>query len=317
MIKPIIFFSHSSKDKEYLKTLKNKILTITSNTIEVFQSSDGESIPFGNNWIHKIEENLKNCKIMFVFISPNSLRSNWIYFESGFAYSKGVKVIPIGINGIDIGKLAPPINLLQGFNITSHEGLNNIITIINREFTSSFPEDFQPEDHQNLITKSPNFQNQRDQFDLIDYIETNFHANLKDNKLNDDALINIKNYLKTNSIKFSTDDYQRIYLHGAVISRNGGDFQIKIDQLKLTENLKIIADLINLVYEKPLDKYWFRIKFFETINLLTVDFKLSSRLQNIGIEMSEEKGDIYSYKSLLFALDDIDKIERTKGFGKD
>lgn len=52
---------------------------------------------------------------MFVFVSPESLSSSWIYFESGFAYAKGVKVIPIGIKGVDIGKLKPPLNLLQGF----------------------------------------------------------------------------------------------------------------------------------------------------------------------------------------------------------
>ena len=122
MEKPIIFFSHSSRDKKYLIALKNKILHLTSNTIEIFQSSDGESIPFGNNWVHKIEYNLNTARLMFVFVSPNSLKSNWLYFESGYSYSKGIKVIPIGINGIDIGKLAPPINLLQGFNITSFEG---------------------------------------------------------------------------------------------------------------------------------------------------------------------------------------------------
>ena len=105
MEKPIIFFSHSSKDKEFLLTLKNKLLRKTSKTIEIFQSSDGESISFGNNWIHKIEENLNYSKLMFVFLSPNSIKSNWIYFESGYSYSKGIKVIPIGINGIDVGSL--------------------------------------------------------------------------------------------------------------------------------------------------------------------------------------------------------------------
>ena len=154
MEKPIIFFSHSSKDRNFLISLKNKILRITSNTIEIFQSSDGESIPFGNNWIHRVENNLNETKLMFVFISPNSLKSNWIYFEAGYSYSKGIKVIPIGLFGIDIGQLAPPINLLQGFNITSFEGLNNLITIINREFSTTFSENFNIDDYEELISKS-------------------------------------------------------------------------------------------------------------------------------------------------------------------
>ena len=134
MDKPIVFFSHSSKDKEYLLTLKNKLLSKASNAIEIFQSSDGQSIPFGNSWVYKIEEKLKKSKIMFVFISTNSIHSNWIYFESGYSYANSLKVIPIGINGIDIGDLGPPINLLQGFNITTYEGLNNLISIINGVF---------------------------------------------------------------------------------------------------------------------------------------------------------------------------------------
>src|SRR5690554_3522596 len=95
---------------------------------------------------------------MFVFVSPNSLKSNWLYFESGYSYSKGIKVIPIGINGIDIGKLAPPINLLQGFNITSFEGLNNLITVINREFSCTFTEKFDNDDYEEILSNSDNSQ---------------------------------------------------------------------------------------------------------------------------------------------------------------
>ena len=102
MSKPTIFFSHFSKDKEIVLKIKNKLMKFTSNTIEIFQSSDGESIPFGTNWIHKVEDGLKNSKVMFVFITENSISSGWIYFEAGFAYSKGIHVIPVGL-GINVG----------------------------------------------------------------------------------------------------------------------------------------------------------------------------------------------------------------------
>ena len=67
-------------------------MKITSGVIQIFMSSDGQSIPFGNNWVHKIEEGLNNAKIMFVFVTPTSIESGWIYFEAGFAYSKGIEV---------------------------------------------------------------------------------------------------------------------------------------------------------------------------------------------------------------------------------
>lgn len=205
MEKPIIFFSHSSKDKEFLVTLKNKLLRKTSNTIEIFQSSDGASISFGNNWIHKIEENLNYSKLMFVFLSPNSIKSNWIYFESGYSYSKGIKVVPIGINGIDIGSLAPPINLLQGFNITSSDGLNNLTTIINREFSTSFPEDFNNDDYEELLTLSNNSVIDNYYSKYIDFVQTEFGKNLQNNNFKENIYHEIVEYLKEHSFRYNVD----------------------------------------------------------------------------------------------------------------
>lgn len=45
----------------------------------------------------KVEEGLQVAKIMFVFVTENSISSGWIYFEAGYAYSNGIQVIPVGI----------------------------------------------------------------------------------------------------------------------------------------------------------------------------------------------------------------------------
>lgn len=126
-------------------------------------SSDGQSIPFGHNWIHKIEEGLNKAQIMFVFVTPISLNSAWIYFEAGFAYSKNVEVIPVGV-GVNIAQLKAPLNLLQGFDITSADSLNNFITIINRKFDLNFPESFSDVDYQAVYNSDA-------------YLPTNFDFN--------------------------------------------------------------------------------------------------------------------------------------------
>lgn len=151
MNKPTLFFSHSSKDRDMILTIKNKLMSATGGVLDIFMSSDGQSIPFGTNWIHKIEEGLNDAKIMFVFVTENSLPSGWIYFEAGFAYNKGIKVIPVGI-GVDIGALKAPLNLLQGFNITSGDSLNNFISVVNKEFEYSFAEKFTAEDYGETIS---------------------------------------------------------------------------------------------------------------------------------------------------------------------
>ncbi len=45
-MKPTVFFSHSSLDRDRIKPIKEHILDKTGNTIQIFMSSDGASIPF-------------------------------------------------------------------------------------------------------------------------------------------------------------------------------------------------------------------------------------------------------------------------------
>lgn len=172
MTKPSIFFSHSSKDKDALVVLKNIIDRKTGKALDIFLSSDGQSIPFGTNWVNRIEQGLKNAKIMFVFVTPNSINSKWIHFESGFAYSKGINVIPVGLYEY-IDNLTPPLSLLQGFNISTHDSLNNIIAIINKEFNLAFAEDFIYDDlvaiKSNMTIKNNSWFNSIDSIEGIVY----------------------------------------------------------------------------------------------------------------------------------------------------
>ncbi|MDG9311049.1 toll/interleukin-1 receptor domain-containing protein, partial [Streptococcus pneumoniae] len=73
MNKPTVFFSHSSLDKEIAKSLKDKLIEYTGGTVQIFVSSDGESIPFGKNWLSTIERGLEESRIMFLLVTPNSI----------------------------------------------------------------------------------------------------------------------------------------------------------------------------------------------------------------------------------------------------
>src|SRR5215213_4020813 len=97
MAKPSVFFSHSSRDAAPLARLKELLLTKTGSALDIFMSSDGQSIPLGRNWVHELQLALDQSKLMFVFVSPQSLQSAWLFFESGFSYAKGVRVVPVGV----------------------------------------------------------------------------------------------------------------------------------------------------------------------------------------------------------------------------
>lgn len=218
MNKPTLFFSHSSKDKDMVLAIKNKVMQYTSGTLEIFQSSDGESIPFGTNWIHKVEEGLKEAKVMFVFVTEKSVASGWIYFEAGYAYSKGVHVIPVGV-GVNVGDLKAPLNLLQGFNITSADSLNNFLTIINREFNYSFPAQFTPQDYDEVISISLPAEMGATHFDeivrTIDYELLAEYSDGKGGTIKHDIAAyfdSIVKYLDDNAIPYSlTDPYRERY----------------------------------------------------------------------------------------------------------
>jgi TIR domain-containing protein len=147
MSKPTVFFSHSSLDQRPLARLKDLFLSKTGGSIDVFLSSDGQSIPFGRNWVHSVEQALEQAKLMLVFVTPASIRSNWLYFESGYAYSKGLRVVPVGIFGADLAAIPPPLSLLQGFNVASEAGMGNIIAVANEVFGHKHAEHFTIEEY--------------------------------------------------------------------------------------------------------------------------------------------------------------------------
>jgi hypothetical protein len=145
-VKPIVFISHSSRDADAMGRLKDLLVVKTSGTVEFFLSSDGTSIATGHNWIEEIFLALSKASVLFAFLSPSSLQSQWMFFEAGLAYNRRIRVIPVGIFGVDIGEIPPPLGLLQGFNIESAIGLNKIIETINAVFSHSHPLSFRQQD---------------------------------------------------------------------------------------------------------------------------------------------------------------------------
>jgi hypothetical protein len=119
-------------------------------------SSDGQSVPFGKNWVHEVQQALEQCDLMFICLTPASLISQWIFFEAGFAYSKGIEVVPVGILGVDLNHVKAPLNLLQGFNVTSFQGLNNFIAVINKSLGHDHDESFAERDWDDAIGDSSN-----------------------------------------------------------------------------------------------------------------------------------------------------------------
>lgn len=342
MSKPTLFFSHSSKDKDMVLAIKNKVMQYTSGTLEIFQSSDGESIPFGTNWIHKVEEGLKEAKVMFVFITEKSISSGWIYFEAGYAYSKDVHVIPVGI-GVSVGDLKAPLNLLQGFNITSADSLNNFLTIINREFNYSFSAQFTDDDFNEIISYSPGSKTTHMQFDdIVKSINYKLLAEYSDGqggKVQYDIATyfeKIVQYLNDNSIPYSlTDPYRQQYRKCIIVqglriifeassdpkqSINGrtervGQIIVNISPMNFERSFDLYQKLSALLNEK--NRFYLNIRLNESYAFVTSDVNMAALLSAVPEWCSFSKDEVGVFEcngsDIHFCIWDNNVYEPRKG----
>jgi len=140
MDKPSIFISHIAEEKEIAIALKVFLEKRFQNTINVFASSDEDSIKLGDNWIETIRQSLQNCKLLIVICSPISIGKTWISFEAGAGWIREIPVIPLCHSGLTPGKLPVPINSFQGGLINSQDDIRKLFKRIAGLNNSIVPE---------------------------------------------------------------------------------------------------------------------------------------------------------------------------------
>jgi hypothetical protein len=273
-------------------------------------SSDGASIPFGKNWVKEIELALTTCKLMFVWLTPNSAKSNWIYFESGYAYSRDIKVVPIGFDGIKLEELPAPLNLLQGFNINSSHSLNNIIAVINKEFCLSFPLMlFDEVFYENVVSKL-SAENSPELLEYISAVKCTFHPSIKDEvdniSLNDKWFKIFKEVLKA---KGETFTQQNVVLYGVgykiqhLVSKTKPYPEILIDPLSLNNLLNILAEMNNRVYEPKFNNLILTVSLADHYYISGEHYFVSAILMNTEIDFKTSHPNLlYGYRNILFRI---------------
>jgi len=303
MSKETIFFSHSSYDEKLLKKLREFILKKTGNAIEVFMSIDGQSIPLGRNWVHKVEEALNNSKVMIVFVSPHSLNSHWIYFEAGFSYCKKIKVVPVGVSGIDLEQIPPPLSLLQGFNIKDASGLNNIIALINEEFSHKHEESFKESEYNEIFAADITLANStlKKYTTVVDRIQFTLSAptNIES------ALQEIYKKLIEKGIECQSTQYST-YTYGISFMRDDKNLAIKLDPNLTGITLPILNDLIKELNNGVVEPLSFSIVFIPSINYCEALHKLTARIYQTGIKLAENNSLIYD--DIEFKLEHLQSI---------
>jgi len=85
-----VFISYSNKDREKADEIVRKL---DENNISHFSAP--KNIKGGDLYKEIIKDNLIKCKELFILVSPNSIRSEWVISEWGAAWVLGKHIVPI------------------------------------------------------------------------------------------------------------------------------------------------------------------------------------------------------------------------------
>jgi len=122
-MKKRLFISHISEEKRIAEQVKKALNRDFLGLLDVFVSSDTESIAAGAEWLSSIEKALRDCAIFVILCSPESIGRPWINFEAGAAWMLDIPLIPVCHSGLLPHDLRMPLSLKQGIALHDEIGL--------------------------------------------------------------------------------------------------------------------------------------------------------------------------------------------------
>jgi hypothetical protein len=134
-----IFLSHAAEDKEFalgLKALLKKAVKPRRLEHLVFCSSDVGDIGGGEDWYPKIIAALRSSQLCLALLTPNSIHSPWILYESGGAYAvfqrapTSRRLIPVIARGLTSSSVPSPFKKLQIRNLADSKEAYALISEI-------------------------------------------------------------------------------------------------------------------------------------------------------------------------------------------
>lgn len=123
-----IFISHVSEEAETALRIKLALEADFLGLVEIFVSSDAQSIAAGEQWLSSIDAALRDASILLILCSPDSITRPWINFEAGAAWMRQIPLIPVCHGGLSAGDLPMPLSLRQGIELNNADGLQRLYT---------------------------------------------------------------------------------------------------------------------------------------------------------------------------------------------
>lgn len=138
----VAFLTHSAhSDAELAAAIRTAIHRDFSGAVDVFVSSDPDSLPAGIHWMDELTAKLRQCRIQILLLSAESLQRPWIHFEAGAGWARGdVTQVPLCHSGLAPSDLKPPLALLQAGRLEDPQYLRSMYLRIAAEASQNVPE---------------------------------------------------------------------------------------------------------------------------------------------------------------------------------
>jgi hypothetical protein len=134
-----VFLSHDSAEVKLALIIKNDIKQYFPNQVDVFLSSDADSIQAGYRFLDVIQKTLNNSVALVVLCSPISIRRPWVNFEIGAAWNKNIPIVPVCHSGLKHSDLPIPLGEFQGGEVKNKSDLLKIYGLIAGHLNQPMP----------------------------------------------------------------------------------------------------------------------------------------------------------------------------------
>ena len=155
MAKHKMFISHVSEEAPLAVILKSHLSQDFLGLVDIFVSSDLESISAGANWLDSIKAALSESSALLALCSRASLNRAWVNFEVGAAWIKPIPIVPICHSGLLPRELPIPFSTMQGIQANTEQGLKRVYSFVAKELGCGIPN----KDFTGIINKIVEFEN--------------------------------------------------------------------------------------------------------------------------------------------------------------
>ena len=83
----------------------------------VFVSADDWQVFAGEIWLDRIEQELREARVVILMLSPQSVQRPWINFEGGAAWLAHKAVIPVCFHDLTKGQMPKPYSGIQSLDL--------------------------------------------------------------------------------------------------------------------------------------------------------------------------------------------------------